>query len=102
MGSTDYPCFSTLGFLRAIQEFSTDEEGRVIISLELEIESYEDAESIVNTKDDGYLYIELENIYFDPNKWDIEPQAARTSWTPYMGFVSFQKPWTCIHRTEWD
>jgi outer membrane protein OmpA-like peptidoglycan-associated protein len=44
----------------------------------LEIESYDDAEEIVVTKVDGYIYIELENIYFDLDKWDIKPQAAKT------------------------
>lgn len=60
------------------EEFTTNDDGKIVFSIELEIESYDDAEDIVVTKDDGYVYIELENIYFDLNKWDIKPQAART------------------------
>ena len=29
------------------------------------------------TKEDGFIYIELENIYFDLDKWTIKPDAAR-------------------------
>ncbi|WMI67349.1 OmpA family protein [Mangrovimonas sp. YM274] len=58
------------------QEFTTNDDGRFEFNIELEIESYDDAEDIVVTKDDGYIYIELENIYFDFGKWDIKPQAA--------------------------
>ncbi len=65
-------------YIPTIEEFSTDDDGRIVFSIELEIESYDDAEDIVVTKDDGYVYIELENIYFDLNKSDIKPQAART------------------------
>ena len=46
--------------------------------IELEIESYDDAEEMIVTKPDGYVYIELENIYFDLNKYDITPEAAKT------------------------
>src|SRR5690554_135189 len=65
-------------YIPTIEEFYTDDDGRLVFSIELEIESYDDAESIVVTKDDGYTYIELENIYFDLNQWDIKPQAAKT------------------------
>ncbi|HNU60288.1 MAG TPA: OmpA family protein, partial [Aquaticitalea sp.] len=58
--------------------FTTNDDGKIVFGIELEIESYDDAEEIVVTKDDGYIYIELENIYFDFNKWDILPQAAKT------------------------
>ncbi|WP_053991121.1 OmpA family protein [Mangrovimonas sp. TPBH4] len=58
------------------KEFTTNDDGRFEFNIELEIESYDDAEDIVVTKDDGYIYIELENIYFDFGKWDIKPQAA--------------------------
>lgn len=56
--------------------FTTNDEGKIRYSIELEVESYDDAEDIVVTKDDGYVYIELENIYFDLNKWNIKEQAA--------------------------
>ncbi len=58
-------------------EFSTDTEGKARFSIELEVESYDDAEDIVITKNDGFVYIELENIYFDFNKWDIKKQASK-------------------------
>lgn len=65
-------------YIPTIEEFYTDDDGRIVFSIELEIESYDDAEDIVVTKDDGYVYIELENIYFDLNKSDIKTQAAKT------------------------
>ena len=65
-------------YIPTTQQFTTNDDGRIVFSIELEIESYDDAEDIVVTKDDGYIYIELENIYFDFNQWDIKPQAAKT------------------------
>ena len=65
-------------YIPAIEEFNTNEEGKIEFNIELEIESYDDAEEIVVTKTDGYIYIELENIYFDLDKWNIKPQAAKT------------------------
>ncbi len=58
--------------------FETTDDGRVRFVIELEIESYDDAEEIIVTKPDGLVYIQLENIYFDLNKWDIKEEAART------------------------
>lgn len=60
------------------ESFNTDDSGRIELNIELEIESYDDAEDIVVQREDGYVYIELENIYFDLDKWDIKPQAANT------------------------
>lgn len=65
-------------YIPTTERFTTNDDGKIIFSIELEIESYDDAEDIVVTKDDGYIYIELENIYFDFNKWDIKPEAAKT------------------------
>lgn len=65
-------------YIPTIEEFNTTDEGKIELNIELEIESYDDAEEIVVTKIDGYIYIELENIYFDLDKWDIKPQAAKT------------------------
>lgn len=65
-------------YIPTIEEFDTNDEGKIELNIELEIESYDDAEEIVVTKIDGYIYIELENIYFDLDKWDIKPQAAKT------------------------
>lgn len=65
-------------YIPTIENLKTNEEGKIEFNLELEIESYDDAEDIVVTKTDGYIYIELENIYFDLDKWNIEPEAATT------------------------
>ncbi|MDR6966732.1 outer membrane protein OmpA-like peptidoglycan-associated protein [Flavobacterium arsenatis] len=59
-------------------DFETKDDGQIRFNIELEIESYEDAEEIIVKKDDGLVYIELENIYFDFNKWEIKPEAANT------------------------
>jgi len=58
-------------------DFDTDDSGKIELNIELELESYDDAEDIVYEKD-GYVYIQLENIYFELDKWNIEPQAAST------------------------
>jgi outer membrane protein OmpA-like peptidoglycan-associated protein len=58
--------------------FDTNDRGNIEFNIELGIESYNDAEEIVNDREDGNTYIELENIYFDFAKWDIKPQAAKT------------------------
>jgi peptidoglycan-associated lipoprotein len=65
-------------YIPTIKNLKTNEEGKIEFDLELEIESYDDAEEIVVTKTDGYIYIELENIYFDLDKWAIKPEAAKT------------------------
>jgi len=65
-------------YIPTTETFTTNDDGKITFNIELAIESYDDAEDIVVTKDDGYIYIELENIYFDFNKWDIKPQAAKT------------------------
>lgn len=57
--------------------FNTDDSGIIELDIELEIESYDDAEDIVFEKD-GYVYIQLENIYFELDRWNIKPQAAKT------------------------
>src|SRR5690606_19899156 len=64
-------------YIPTTETFTTNDDGKIVFSIELEIESYDDAEDIVVTKDDGYIYIELENIYFDFNKYDIKPEAER-------------------------
>jgi outer membrane protein OmpA-like peptidoglycan-associated protein/Tol biopolymer transport system component len=57
-------------------DFETNEDGIVRYNIELEIESYLDAEKRLVKKDDGIMYLQLENIYFDYDKWDIKPEAA--------------------------
>jgi peptidoglycan-associated lipoprotein len=58
--------------------FSTSDSGDLTFNIELKLESYDDAEDIVIQKEDGFTYIELENIYFDLDRWEIKPQAAQT------------------------
>ena len=65
-------------YIPTTEDLVTNDDGKIEFNIELELESYDDAEDIVVTKEDGYIYIELENIYFDFNKWDIKEQAAKT------------------------
>ena len=57
--------------------FTTKDSGRIELDIELELESYDDAEDIV-VEIDGYVFIQLENIYFALDKWNIEQRAANT------------------------
>ncbi|MGL2966912.1 OmpA family protein [Flavobacterium sp. XGLA_31] len=63
-------------YIPAESEFETSQSGKVYLDLQMKVESYYDAEDIINKKEDGTVLIELENIYFDLDKWDIKPQAA--------------------------
>jgi outer membrane protein OmpA-like peptidoglycan-associated protein len=65
-------------YIPSTVEFDTDDSGRIELNIELVLESYDDAEDIIIEKEDGYVYIELENIYFDLDKWEIKSQAATT------------------------
>lgn len=65
-------------YIPQIEFFDTNDKGNIEFNIELEMESYKDAEEIVTDDDEGNTYIELENIYFDFAKWDIKPQAAKT------------------------
>jgi len=65
-------------YIPEIEFFDTNDNGNIEFNIELEIESYKDAEEIVTDDDQGNTFIELENIYFDFAKWDIKPQAAST------------------------
>ncbi len=64
-------------YIPAEATFDTSQKGKVYIDLQMKVESYYDAEDIINKKDDGTVLIELENIYFDLDKWNIKPQAAK-------------------------
>ena len=64
-------------YIPTTEEFTTDVNGIIEKELEIELLSYDDAEEIVVERD-GFNYIELENLYFDFNKWDILPQAGKT------------------------
>jgi outer membrane protein OmpA-like peptidoglycan-associated protein len=65
-------------YIPARENFNTNDSGNITFDIELNIESYDDAEDIVIAKEDGYTYIELENIYFDLDRWEIKEEAART------------------------
>ncbi|NRD24693.1 OmpA family protein [Winogradskyella litoriviva] len=65
-------------YIPQLEYFDTNDKGNIEFNIELEIESYKDAEDIVTDDDFGNTFIQLENIYFDFAKWDIKPQAART------------------------
>ena len=56
--------------------FTTNEDGKLRYTIELFMECYDDAEEIITKRRDGKVQIQLENIYFDLNKWDIKPEAA--------------------------
>lgn len=64
-------------YIPAEATFDTSQKGKVYIDLQMKVESYYDAEDIINKQADGSVLIELENIYFDLDKWDIKPQAAQ-------------------------
>jgi len=64
-------------YIPAESEFETSKNGKVYLDLQMKVESYYDAEDIINKKADGTVLIELENIYFDLDKWNIKPQAAQ-------------------------
>ncbi|RZJ30791.1 MAG: hypothetical protein EOO48_04000 [Flavobacterium sp.] len=59
------------------EEFTTNNEGKLRYTIELFMECYDDAEEIINKRQDGRVQIVLENIYFDLDKWAIKPDAAR-------------------------
>jgi outer membrane protein OmpA-like peptidoglycan-associated protein len=58
-------------------DISTDSEGQARFSIEMEIQSFKDKEEVVVEKEDGHVYVQLENIYFDFNKWNIKDKAAK-------------------------
>ena len=64
-------------YIPAEAYFDTSEKGKVYIDLEMKVESYSDAEKNIKKDTEGFVFIELENIYFDLDKWDIKPQAAQ-------------------------
>jgi outer membrane protein OmpA-like peptidoglycan-associated protein len=64
-------------YIPAESDFETSKDGKVYLDLQMKVESYYDAEDIINKKEDGTVLIELENIYFDLDKWEIKPQAAQ-------------------------
>ncbi len=59
------------------EEFTTNDQGKLRYTIELFMECYDDAEEIINRRSDGRVQIVLENIYFDLDKSEIKPDAAR-------------------------
>jgi peptidoglycan-associated lipoprotein len=64
-------------YIPAEAEFETSQKGKVYIDLEMRVESYSDAEKNIKKDAEGFVFIELENIYFDLDKSEIKPQAAQ-------------------------
>jgi peptidoglycan-associated lipoprotein len=64
-------------YIPHIEEFTTGADGKLRYTIELFMECYDDAEEIINKRQDGRVQIVLENIYFDLNKWDIKPEAGQ-------------------------
>jgi outer membrane protein OmpA-like peptidoglycan-associated protein len=64
-------------YIPSSEEFTTNDQGKLRYTIELFMECYDDAEEIINKREDGRVQIVLENIYFDLDKWDIKPDAAR-------------------------
>jgi len=71
------------------EEFTTNEEGKMRYTIELFVECYDDAEEIITRRDDGKIQIQMENIYFDLNKWEIKPEAAGVLNTLYELLVKY-------------
>lgn len=71
------------------EEFTTNEEGKMRYGIELFVECYDDAEEIITRRDDGRIQIQMENIYFDLNKWEIKPEAAGVLNTLYELMVKY-------------
>lgn len=59
------------------EEFTTNEDGKIRYTIELFMECYDDAEEVITKRQDGRVQIVLENIYFDLDKSEIKPEAAR-------------------------
>lgn len=57
--------------------FTTNEDGKLRYTIEMFMECYDDAEEIITKRDDGKVLIELENIYFEWNKWELTPDSQR-------------------------
>ena len=64
-------------YITSEQEFFSDDRKKLYINLQMQMLSYNDAEEIINKKEDGSTVVELENIYFDFNKSEIKEQAAK-------------------------
>ena len=58
-------------------DFSTDSKGKISHDIYLILESYADAEEQIKENEYGQVQVQLEKIYFDFDKWEIRPDAAK-------------------------
>lgn len=57
--------------------FSTDSEGKISHNILLDLELYSDKENNIIASTDGKTRVKINKIYFDFDKWDIRPDAAK-------------------------
>ncbi|MDP3311819.1 OmpA family protein [Lutibacter sp.] len=57
-------------------DFSTDSKGNINKNIQLQLESYKDSEKNI-VVDKGKTQIKINPIYFDFDKWNIRPDAAK-------------------------
>lgn len=57
--------------------FSTDSEGKISHDILLDLELYSDKENNIVASTDGTTQVKINKIYFDFDKWDIRPDAAK-------------------------
>ncbi|MEO1032780.1 MAG: OmpA family protein [Bacteroidota bacterium] len=57
-------------------EFSTDSKGKISHNIFLTLESFVDAEDIIEEKEQGDVQVNLDKIYFDFDKSNIREDAA--------------------------
>lgn len=64
-------------YITHTEEFTIAEAKNRHRNIELLMENYDDSEDIISKRNDGKIQIVLENIYFDLNKWEVKPEAAK-------------------------
>ena len=57
--------------------FSTDVAGKISHDIVLDLELYSDKEENIVASPDGETQVKINKIYFDFNKWNIRPDAAK-------------------------
>ena len=57
--------------------FSTDSEGKISHNIYLKLELYSDKEDNIIATTDGSTQVKINKIYFDFDKWNIRPDAAK-------------------------
>jgi len=57
--------------------FSTDTEGKISHDIVLDLELYSDKEENIIASTDGTTQVKINKIYFDFDKWNIRPDAAK-------------------------